>query len=114
VIDYQEYHEKKERERLEREKAAIGCHIADPNKSHHSHHHKPVSNTSMPNKQMPSVQKGTGLHHNHHHWSDMKASQLVQRHSTSSQPNPNRQRLSREHTASVAKRRYSTLLTFSC
>ncbi|XP_018045336.1 PREDICTED: uncharacterized protein LOC108685175 isoform X2 [Atta colombica] len=107
AIDYREYREKKERERLEREKAAaaIGCHITDPNKTYHSHHHKPVSNASMPNKhQMPSVQKGTGLHHNHHHRPDMKVGQPVQRHSTGNQPNrdPNRQRLSREHNAGVA------------
>ncbi|XP_024874653.1 cyclin-T isoform X3 [Temnothorax curvispinosus] len=108
AIDYREYREKKERERLEREKAvaAIGCHVADPNKPHHSHHHKQVSNASMSNKhQMPSVQKGTGLHHNHHHRPDMKVGQPVpQRHSGSSQPNrdPNRQRLPREHSAGMA------------
>ncbi|KYM96775.1 Cyclin-T [Cyphomyrmex costatus] len=107
AIDYREYREKKERERLEREKAAaaIGCHITDPNKPYHSHHHKPVSNTSIPNKhQMPSVQKSTGLHHNHHHRPDMKVGQPVQRHSTSNQPNrdPSRQRLPREHNTGVA------------
>lgn len=108
AIDYREYREKKERERLEREKAAaaIGCHITDPNKPHHSHHHKPLSNTSMPSKhQMLSVQKGIGLHHNHHHRPDMKVCQPVpQRHSTGSQPNrdPSRQRLSREHNAGMA------------
>ncbi|XP_011689177.1 PREDICTED: cyclin-T isoform X2 [Wasmannia auropunctata] len=110
-ISTSEYHrdirEKKERERLEREKAAsaIGCHITDPNKLHHSHHHKPGSNASMPSKhQMPSVQKSTGLHHNHHHRPDMKTSQPVQRHSASNQPNrdPNRQRLLREHAGTAS------------
>ncbi|KAL6259775.1 hypothetical protein P5V15_009687 [Pogonomyrmex californicus] len=113
TIDYREYREKKERERLERERlerektvAAIGCHNADPNKSHHSsHHHKQVSNASIPSKhQIPSVQKSTGLHHNHHHRQDIKVGQPVpQRHSSSNQPNrdPNR-RLPREHNANVA------------
>lgn len=106
AMDYREYREKKERERLEREKAAaaIGCHITDPNK-HHSHH-KPVSNASMPSKhQLPSVQKSTSLHHNHHHRPDIKVGQPVpQRHSASGQPNrdPSRQRLPREHNAGVA------------
>lgn len=106
AIDYREYREKKERERLEREKAAAAIgHVADPNKPHHLHHHKQVSNTSIPSKhQMPSVQKGTGLHHNHHHRPEIKIGQPVpQRHSTSSQPNRdlNRQRLSREHNTSM-------------
>ncbi|XP_012534582.2 cyclin-T isoform X2 [Monomorium pharaonis] len=107
AIDYREYREKKERERLEREKAAaaIGSHITDSNKPH-SHHHKPVSSTpSIPSKhQILSVQKGIGLHHNHHHRPDMKVSQPVpQRHSTGSQPNrdPSKQRLSREHNTGM-------------
>lgn len=124
AIDYREYREKKERERLEREKAAaaIGCHVADPNKPHHSHHHKQVSNASIPSKhQMPAVQKGTGLHHNHHHRPDMKVGQPVpQRHSTGSQPNrdPSRQRLPREHSmtstsAGIAHPSYHTNLDSS-
>ncbi|XP_025268641.1 cyclin-T isoform X3 [Camponotus floridanus] len=105
AIDYREYREKKERERLEREKAAtIGSHIADPNKPpHHSHHHKPMSNVSIPSKHQIPVQK-TNLHHNHHHRPDMKVGQPVpQRHSASGHPNrdPNRQRLSREHNTGV-------------
>lgn len=110
AVDYREYREKKERERLEREKAiAAQGHLVDPNK-HHSHHHKPVTNPSVPSKhQMPSVQKGTSLHHNHHHRPDMKVGQPVQpqRHSTSSQArepsrDPSRQRLSREPNVAVA------------
>ncbi|KAM0724521.1 Cyclin-T [Formica fusca] len=108
TMDYREYREKKERERLEREKAAaavaIGCHIADPNKPpHHSHHHKPMSNVSVPSKHQMPVQKSTSLHHNHHHRPDMKVGQPVpQRHSASGHPrepnrDSNRQRLSREH-----------------
>ncbi|XP_011149787.2 cyclin-T isoform X2 [Harpegnathos saltator] len=105
-IDYREYREKKERERLEREKATPSTstqgHMTDPSK-HHSHHHKPVANASVPNKhQLPSVQK-SGLHHNHHHRPDMKMSQPVsQRHSTGTQArdggrDPNRQRLPRDY-----------------
>ncbi|XP_072761220.1 uncharacterized protein [Anoplolepis gracilipes] len=112
TMDYREYREKKERERLEREKAAaaaaIGCHIADPNKPpHHSHHHKPMSNVNMPTKHQMPVQKSTNLHHNHHHRPDMKVGQPVpQRHSASGHPrepnrDPNRQRLSREHNTSA-------------
>ncbi|CAL1683105.1 unnamed protein product [Lasius platythorax] len=108
TMDYREYREKKERERLEREKAAaaaaIGCHIADPNKPpHHSHHHKPMSNVSVPSKHQMPVQKSSSVHHNHHHRSDMKVGQPVpQRHSAGGHPRdpnrePNRQRLSREH-----------------
>ncbi|EZA61716.1 uncharacterized protein LOC105282637 isoform X2 [Ooceraea biroi] len=112
AVDYREYREKKERERLEREKAAAaaigGGHLVDP--KHHSHHHKPVTNPSVPSKhQMPSVQKGTTLHHNHHHRPDMKVGQPVQpqRHSISSQPrepnrDPSRQRLPREPNVGVA------------
>lgn len=106
-IDYREYREKKERERLEREKATPAStstqgHITDPSK-HHSHHHKPMANASVPNKhQLPSVQK-SGLHHNHHHRPDMKVSQPVsQRHSAGTQAREasrdlNRQRLPREY-----------------
>ncbi|KAL6441958.1 hypothetical protein ACFW04_002371 [Cataglyphis niger] len=112
TMDYREYREKKERERLEREKAvaavAIG-HIADPNKPpHHSHHHKPMSNVSVPNKHQMPVQKSTSLHHNHHHRPDMKVGQPVpQRHSASGHPrepnrDSNRQRLSREHNTGAA------------
>lgn len=113
TVDYREYREKKERERLEREKAAASAttaqsHVADPSKLH-SHHHKPVSNASMPNKhQVPSMQKGTGLHHNHHHRLDMKVGQPIpQRHSTGGQlressRDPNRQRMSREYNAGSA------------
>lgn len=109
AMDYREYREKKERERLEREKAAtIGCHITDPNKPpHHSHHHKPISNVSMPSKHQMPVQKSTSLHHHHHHRLDMKVGQPVpQRHSASGHPrepnrDPSRQRLSREHNTGV-------------
>lgn len=102
-MDYREYREKKERERLEREKAAaIGCHVADPSKSHHSHLHKAASNASVPSKHQVPVQKGSSLHHNHYHRPDIKVGQPVpQRHSASSQSrepsrDPSRQRLSRD------------------
>lgn len=85
---------------------AIGCHVADPSKSHHSHLHKTASNASVSSKHQVPVQKGSSLHHNHYHRPDMKVSQPVpQRHSASSQSrepsrDPNaRQRLSREHNA---------------
>ncbi|XP_012218291.2 cyclin-T isoform X1 [Linepithema humile] len=115
AVDYREYREKKERERLEREKAAaaIGCHVADPSKSHHSHLHKTASSASVPSKHQVPVQKGSSLHHNHYHRPDMKVGQPVpQRHSTSGQSrepsrDPSRQRLSREHAAGIAHSSHS-------
>ncbi|XP_020286214.1 cyclin-T isoform X2 [Pseudomyrmex gracilis] len=112
AVDYhREYREKKERERLEREKASTmsTSHI-DLNKSHHSHHHKPMSNTTnVPNKhQVPSsVQKSsTSLHHNHY----MKMGPVPQRHSTGSQPREatNRQRLPRDHNVSAGSIAHSS------
>ncbi|XP_076653364.1 uncharacterized protein LOC143359349 isoform X1 [Halictus rubicundus] len=108
-VDYREYREKKERERLGREKAAAPTtatmtHGSDMN-IHHSHHHKPVSSTNVLNKHpLPPGQKA--LHHNHHHRPEVKVGQPVpQRHSSGSQarePNrdPNRQRLQREYNSS--------------
>ncbi|KAG7209684.1 hypothetical protein KM043_011329 [Ampulex compressa] len=107
--EHRDYREKKERERLEREKAgtlvtAGQVHLSDISK-HHSHHHKPVCSTNVPNRHpLQPVQKGA-LHHNHHHRPEMKVGQPVpQRHSTGSQqrePNrdPNRQRLQREYNS---------------
>ncbi|XP_076229865.1 uncharacterized protein LOC116428887 isoform X2 [Nomia melanderi] len=107
-VDYREYREKKERERLGREKAsaptaAAMTHSSDIN-IHHSHHHKPVCSTNVLNKHpLPPAQKA--LHHNHHHRPEVKVGQPVpQRHSSNSQarePNrdPNRQRLQREYNS---------------
>ncbi|XP_043475830.1 cyclin-T-like isoform X2 [Leptopilina heterotoma] len=108
-VDYREYREKKERERLEREKAAAnaaggssstGQNVTDPNK-HHSHHHKQqIPGSIMPNKQAPTPNQKSALHHNHHHRPDMKLNpSLSQRHTSSTSqtrdPNrdPNRQRV---------------------
>ncbi|XP_078035152.1 uncharacterized protein LOC144469103 isoform X2 [Augochlora pura] len=108
-VDYREYREKKERERLSREKVSVPTtatmtHGSDIN-IHHSHHHKPVSSTNVLNKHpLPPGQKA--LHHNHHHRPEVKVGQPVpQRHSSGSQarePNrdPNRQRVQREYNSS--------------
>lgn len=116
-IEYREFREKRERERLEREKASASN--SDPNK-HHSNHHKPSSSTNLSNKHSSSSAAGMkpSAHNNNHHSSraDMKSfSQFMsqhqqqqqlqqQRHSSSTTTSSSnnhqsrdRQRISREH-----------------
>ncbi|KAJ8679862.1 hypothetical protein QAD02_015649 [Eretmocerus hayati] len=105
-VDYREYREKKERERLDREKAASTSSSSlnsDPNK-HHSHHHKPGS-TSLPNKHSSSSSSSNmkqPAHHNHHQNSRQDAKNVMaQRHSgitssSNSNQSRDRQRMSRD------------------
>lgn len=119
-VDYREYREKKERERIEREKAnaagssssSTGQSVTDPNKHHSSHHHKQqIPGSMMPNKQAPTPNQKSALHHNHHHRPDMKMNQsMSQRHTSSTSqttrdPNrdPNRQqRVPREFNSGTS------------
>ncbi|XP_020706828.2 cyclin-T isoform X2 [Athalia rosae] len=108
-VDYREYREKKERERLDREKAAAAA-------QGHAHHHKPVpSGAQIPGKHpVPPGQK-PHIHHNHHHnRPDLKPGALVpaqqippsSRHSLNNQApresvrDPARQRIPREYNSS--------------
>ncbi|XP_034951849.1 cyclin-T isoform X2 [Chelonus insularis] len=121
-VDYREYREKKERERLEREKIALasGSSSSQPHsqdiKHHSSHHHKQPSSSapstvvptsSASNKNLPLPSQKTNIHHNHHHRPDMKLQPSSQRHSTSSQArdparDASRQRVPRDYKSGQA------------
>ncbi|XP_033207885.1 cyclin-T-like isoform X2 [Belonocnema kinseyi] len=94
-MDVRDYREKKERERLDREKQNTAGSSSGPSSlpdlnKHHSHHHKPVPGP-IPHKQPPNSNQKSALHHNHHHRPDMKMSQSIpQRHSSSQPREPNR------------------------
>ena len=94
-MDVRDYREKKERERLDREKQNVAGSSSGPSSfpdlnKHHSHHHKPVPGP-MPHKQPPNSNQKSALYHNHHHRPDMKMSQSIpQRHSSSQARDPNR------------------------
>lgn len=106
-VDYREYREKKERERLDREKAAAAG-------QGHAHHHKPVpTGAQLPGKHpVPPPGQKPHVHHNHHHnrpeikpGAQISAPQLgpaPSRHSLNSQQreSASRQRVPREYNSS--------------
>ncbi|XP_046484278.1 cyclin-T isoform X1 [Neodiprion pinetum] len=105
-VDYREHREKKERERLEREKAATTV-------QGHSHHHKPVPSGAqiIGKHSVPQTGQKPHAHHNHHHLkpaTQPPASQYPSssRHSGYSQTqressrDPARQRMPREYNSS--------------
>ncbi|XP_044000971.1 myb-like protein P isoform X2 [Aphidius gifuensis] len=109
--DYRDYREKKERERLEREKLAnsgfVPGHSSQDVQKHHSHHHKQQSSSSMSTSgAMSSSQQGkqqvlsnqkTNVHHNHHH----RPEQKLQQQQPQQQQQQQQQSSSQRHSSST-------------